>query len=77
MRSVWCADFRMIKDTSIKGVSLKYKKSRAVLFRDNALVQQWPGNGSMECQGLNKDNFLNICLNGINWEFINIYIELK
>ena len=64
MRSLWRADFRMLKNTLIGGVS-----------RDNAFVQQWPESGSRDIQGLNRHNFFNTCLNEVSEEFINIYVK--
>ena len=45
------------------------------LSQDNAMVQQWPGIGSRDCQGLNMHNFLNNCLNGASGQSIIIYVD--
>ena len=45
------------------------------LSRNDVLLQQWPGSGSRDYQGLNMHKFLHTCLNGASEESIDIYID--
>ena len=55
---------------------MRYGKLCEALPRDNILEQQWSGSGSLECQSLNRHNFLETCLNGTSEVFIGIYEKI-
>ena len=75
MRSSWRHDLKMIKNTSIGGVSKRYANLSGALSQDSALKEQWPGSGSRDCEGLNMHNFLNTCSNGVSEVCILMYAK--
>ena len=57
MCSSWREDYRMLKNTSIRGLAMRYDNLSGALSWDNALEHQWHGSGSRDCRGLNMHNF--------------------
>ena len=67
----------MLKNTSFGGVSKEICQFEWDAARDSALEQQWPGSGSLYCEGLNRHNFLNTCPNGESEVSIGIYVKRR
>ena len=77
MSSLWHVDSKMLKNISIIGVSEEMWQFEWDVVPGQRLGQKWPGSGSQDCGGLNRHNFLNICLNGANEVSNGMYVKCR
>ena len=77
MRILWHVHSKMLKNTSIGGVSYEIWQFEWGVVPGQCLGTSVAWDGSQDHQDLNKHNFLNTFLNDAIEECINIYVKCR